>query len=127
MYENTLSVRISMLKTYLKHKYGESIGEGRHRIAFAGKHCIIKMPVHFSTIRANHSEYNRFKNPRSDENGRLARCRLVNLFDIPVIVMEKVEPVRNCLEMPEWAWQFDCGQVGKDSRGNIKAYDYTNF
>lgn len=111
------------LMAHLRSKYGEPIGEGRHRITFASKRVVVKMPKNIGAITASQCEYSMFKNSNGDE--RLARCRMIWLFNVPVIIMEKLDIDIDYRSKPDWAWNYDSGQVGKDRKGNIKAYDYT--
>lgn len=112
------------LKEFLQAKYGEPIGSGRHRLTFASKRVVIKMPWNTEAIAANNSEYRIYKIDLSCRE-RLARCRKIELFGVPVIVMEKLNINIDWREKPSWSMNYDCGQVGKDRKGNLKAYDYT--
>lgn len=115
------------LMARLRSKYGEPVGEGRHRITFASKRVVIKMPKNIGALFANQSEYRSFKQSGGNCGGdaRLARCRMVWMFNVPVIIMEKLDLNIDYRDKPNWAWNFDCGQIGKDRKGNLKAYDYT--
>jgi len=54
----------------------------------------------------------------------LADCRMEFIDDIPVLVMEKVEIVTaSYQDMPDWVGYVDCGQVGRNSKGELVAYD----
>ena len=109
----------------LRRKYGEPIGEGRHRTTFASNCVVIKIPRNNSALIATQSEYRRYKRKDPSESDRLARCRMVTMNDLPVIIMEKLDTSTDYRDKPDWSWQYDTGQVGKDRKGNFKAYDYT--
>lgn len=110
------------LRMRLCKKYGEPVGSGRHRITFASKRVVIKIPKSNAAISANHSEYGRFKLNKGEP---LARCRLVTILGLPVIIMEKLDLSTHWNSLPSWSMSYDCGQVGLDRKGNFKAYDYT--
>lgn len=53
----------------------------------------------------------------------MAKCKLIYIGGIPVIIMEKIDDNEDH-KLPKWAWKYDGGQVGLDKKGNFKAYDY---
>lgn len=111
----------------LRAKYGAPIGEGRHRITFKSKHVVVKMPKHMIAIHASQTEFDRFKRNDPSESGRLARCRMIQMHGVPLIVMERLETNIDYRTKPTWSWDYDAGQIGFDRKGNMKAYDYTTF
>lgn len=115
------------LMNALREKYGEPIGEGRHRITFESKHVVIKMPKNMGGVFAGPTEYHRYKRKDPSERDRLARCRMVTMFDVPVIIMEKLRTDIDYRTKPPWAFEYDCGQIGLDKHGHYKAYDYTTI
>lgn len=90
----------------------------------------MKVPRNEDGIADNHWEHSiRYcGDPYNGKKGRRARCRLIpNTF---LLVMEYVEPAwsedikAKLGEIPAWVGAIDCGQVGFDRKGNLKAYDY---
>ncbi len=73
----------------------------------------------------NENEAERYKSGYWLKQHLLAKCKLIYVGGIPVLVMEFVKQIPY-KEMPDWADFIDCGQVGYNRRGNIVAYDYGN-
>lgn len=117
----------NMLMLRLRAKYGSPIGEGRHRITFAGDRIVLKMPKNLAAIDASQTEFARYKRKDPSESRYLAHCRLLWMYGVPVIAMEKLDTDIDYRTKPEWSWAYDSGQVGLDRKGNFKAYDYTTF
>lgn len=102
------------------------LGEGSNRIVFRRKNSkwVLKIPLNPAGMNDNDAEdhyYRKWKH-KSD---KMARCRLVQLMDVPCLIMEyvntEVGPLKN---LPEWTLFVDCQQVGYNSHGKLVAYDY---
>lgn len=116
-----------VLMTRLREKYGEPIGEGRHRITFESERVVIKMPKNIGACWASQTEYNRYKRKDPSESSYLAHCRLLWMYGVPVIIMVKLDTKLDYRTKPQWSWEYDAGQIGRDRKGNLKAYDYTTI
>ena len=111
------------LKEILSHFENRfpSIGRGRNRIAFSiGKNYIAKIPLNEEGFYDNYFERCSFKNRRNPQYP-YARCRMCGDF---VLIMEKLDLKVNKKDLPDWVKWVDCAQVGYDSRGILKIYDY---
>jgi len=116
--------------TRLNRKYGHPAC-GRHRCTFSSKAVVIKVPLNQGGVAANSREYQLWKeqvaqgysDPREI---RYSRSRIIYVHDLPLLVMQKLDIARSYEQgpMPDWAGWVDCGQVGKDKRGNWRAYDF---
>lgn len=105
----------------MTNKFGQP-ESGRNRTVFKGKTIVFKVPHNSYGIHDNEYEYRTFKS--SPNNDKLARCKLVHINDIPILLMIKVDtniPLKN---LPDWSKFYDCFQVGKNKKGKYKAYDY---
>mgnify|MGYP003344102627 CR=1 FL=1 len=51
------------------------------------------------------------------------KCKIIEIRDIPILVMEYVKQLPY-KDQPDWAAMIDGGQVGKNKKGNIVAFDY---
>jgi hypothetical protein len=104
----------------------EFIGEGRNRKVYRHKNYVIKIPINEYGDLDNLRESLEYKRNR-EKNGKswdiLGRCKLLKNG---YLLMEYIELVDNpySKDMPEWVSFIDCGQVGYDKRGRLKAYDY---
>jgi len=108
---------------YLKSRYGVPIGEGRHRITFESKYCVVKLPHNMEGCHSNLHEAFCYNNNIS-ERDRLAKCKIVNFYCFPLLIMQKLNLDFSWTEHPSWASYYDCHQVGRSRRGDWKAYDY---
>lgn len=72
---------------------------------------------------ANEDEYQNQNHPENKH----AKCKLIHMKQsgIPILIMEKVNI--SVKDKPDWAWCYDCGQVGTDKKGRFKAYDYNVY
>lgn len=107
------------------------LGYGRHRATYDNGKTVIKIPRHENGFGDNRYEAKMFKQFRTEADGngvRFARCKLLKDGSL---VMEKLMDdyykVRAKAEFPKWAGYIDCGQVGIDSKGVFKAYDYADY
>lgn len=106
---------------------------GRNRITFMFSTYVVKLPWTFDGFTDNDWEgsiSNIPDAPYSDWEIQYARTRLCYVGEIPVLFMERVEPLsgRRVVERfgyePEWVSFVDCGQVGLTRSGRLVAYDY---
>ena len=117
----------------LTQKYGEPIGQGKDRIVFARGRVVIKVPKSESGVCANYQEKKKFDESMkdTDHSTRIyAKCRLVHYRDVPLLVMERLKPVKyseiKAGGLPDWAWKVDALQVGHNKKGKMKAFDYAD-
>lgn len=108
-----------------KAKFGEPIGNGRHRVVFRDGEFVLKVPFRASGIDANFYEDNTHSNNPHEPR---ASCSLDSelaeeLGSSCVLRMEYVEHVGSS-PTPDWTWSVDCGQVGRTKDGRIVAYDW---
>lgn len=115
--ESKIDVWIALVK-----KYGTPF-PGRHRVAFSNGRCVFKFPINDYGYHDNAWEYHKFRN-RTEKSLPMARCRIIDIKEIPVLVMEFVTQVPYGKDMPSWADFIDCQQVGWNKKGEIVAYDY---
>lgn len=120
----------------LIRKYGNPIGCGLSRLCFASKYCVIKVPINDEGYCDNKCEYisyiqgyEAYNKILSLEVGleqelRFAKCRLITIQGIEVLLMEKLDTQSDRHLLPDWADFIDCQQVGLDRKGQWKAYDY---
>lgn len=98
---------------------------GRHRCVFISnnREVVIKIPNCSMGIMANEDEYQNQNHPENKH----AKCKLIHMKQsgIPILIMEKVNI--SVKDKPDWAWCYDCGQVGTDKKGRFKAYDYNVY
>lgn len=105
---------------FFKSKF-PNVGRGRNRIAFSiSKKYIAKIPLNEEGVYDNCFERRSFKNRRNPQYP-YARCRMCGDF---VLIMEKLDLKINKKYLPDWVKWVDCAQVGYDSRGILKIYDY---
>lgn len=99
-------------------KYGKP-SYGRNRAVFNSKHHVIKFPRRWDGFIDNDWE-------ASVSHETLAKGRLITIRGIDILVQEKLNiPEKvDYSTMPEWVNGVDCGQVGYDKNGNLKAYDF---
>lgn len=111
------------------------LGSGRGRSTYVytrrgrDSRIVVKLPLGEFGERCNKYEAECWKHGHSHlQRDKLARCRLVWVQSVPVIVMTRVDPVRTPLDdtrpVPNWAYVVDCQQVGTTPRGRLVAYDY---
>jgi hypothetical protein len=137
-----LEKRYKRLIKFLESKQSEKLGQGCSREVFIHpfkKGWVIKVPFPGS-LRANFGEV------RTARSGRYptAKCRMVSLFDLPCVEMERVEiistpadfGIRREAELAkiramtgkkarwqDWFDEIDCHQIGVTKAGKIVAYD----
>jgi hypothetical protein len=82
------------------------------------------VPINTYGIDDNYFEYENQNNQQWVGNRARNRMIVLPKSGIPIIVMEKLNIDIHFEELPDWAWDYDSGQVGKDRRGRFKAFDY---
>jgi len=93
--------------------------EGRNRKVYQiNSNQIIKVPKNIEGLGDNHREAILYS--KHDEN-LLAECSITSGG---LLIMELINVNVSISDLPDWAGFFDCHQVGLDSNGNFKAYDY---
>ena len=107
----------------LVKKYGPPFPTGRHRAVFSNGRNVFKYPINDYGFHDNAWEYRKYSN-RTDKSFPMARCRIIDIKEIPILVMEFVEQVPYGKDMPSWADFIDSQQVGWNKKGDIVAYDY---
>jgi hypothetical protein len=104
----------------LTQKYGEP-DVGTTRACFISKRCVIKFPINDRGERANDWE-------GSVSADHLARGRYITIDGFVCVIQEKLNVDiwngKTYKDFPEWVGSIDCGQVGYDSKGNLKAFDF---
>ena len=123
----TMQERIEKSLKEAKEKY-MFLAEGRQRIVFLkDNQWVIKVPKDEWGLLSNEQEFNRYKLfGKIGDIVAYAECYLQDDENgISLLVMEKVEqlPIK---DQPDWAKYVDCGQVGKNTKGEIVAYDYAD-
>lgn len=106
---------------------------GRNRIAFMFNTYVVKLPWSDDGFGDNDWEGSVSNDPTSPDNEwniQYARTRLHYEGEIPVLFMERVQPLttKGIVDRfgaePEWVMSVDCGQVGINRQGRLVAYDY---
>ena len=116
------------------------LGAGRSRATYVyarrgrESRIVVKVPLGQYGEQCNQSELtNRRFGYGSLKPEKLARCRLVWVHSVPVIVMTRVTPLRTPYRtdanyaydpVPDWAYSLDAEQCGTTPRGRIVAFDY---
>ena len=114
-----------MLGYRLLKKYGSKTHTGSTRKVFFSKRHVIKMPLDSYSEHFNVNEYHLYKSGYNKD--KYARCRLIKINGINVLVMEKliIDTEIDYHLLPDWCnYLFDGRQVGYDKKGNIKIFDY---
>lgn len=107
---------------YLGGKGWVRIGEGTSRTVYVKKKkmdYVIKVPIIKEAQQENQNE-----SKLSKKESRYAHCRLIKLFGIDCLLMEYLDPDITGPGVPTWSTHVDCRQVGRNSDGKWKAYDF---
>lgn len=108
----------------------ESFEVGRNRVTFMFRTYVVKLPITCAGIGDNDWEGSVSNIPGEQGYVQYARTRLHYKGDMPILFMERVEPVsgKQIVERmgfePDWVYSVDCGQVGFNRAGRLVAYDY---
>lgn len=98
-------------------------GFSRHVFLSRSGKNVVKVPANYKGVEDNHREarlWSRWKRGPDTNGIRYAKCRIVPGTD--VLIMELVEETTGD-NRPRWADYVDSGQVGRNQRGEIVAYD----
>lgn len=101
----------------------EVVGRGNTRLVIKrpNSNWVIKLPIREKGKEDNEMEYFLFKSGTRPAVQK-AKCKLVYIKELPLLLMEFVIPIDS--DFPQWAFQVDNKQVGKNRNGRIVAYDY---
>lgn len=123
-WQSALDRRLRELSRFsaLIERWTEQYGEprcGRHRAVFFDGDRVLKAPRNHDGCLAN------LREATWDQAGvKLARCRLLDEFEFPVLEMERVVPASlPAALLPAWASEVDCAQLGWSNDGSLVAYD----
>ena len=104
----------------LEKKYGEP-EVGTTRAVFFSKKHVVKVPINDKGEYVNDYE-------GSVSSDIYARGRWVEIEGFICVIQERLD--LSCLKnfsyknFPDWVGNIDCGQVGHDRKGNLKAFDF---
>jgi len=99
------------------------IGEGRHRAVFEkDENWVIKVPMDEYGLNDQYHERNTYQ--KEKDSGLYAACYIEHDDDLPLLIMERVNPVTDYKNLPKWTYHIDCQQVGYTSDGRLVAYDF---
>lgn len=125
----TVLEELSELSEYLTARFGLPIGSGRNRTVWkTSKGNVVKVPRNW-----NGAVDNEFESMNSDKTlgyEILGKTKCFYIDGIAILVMEYLERA-SCEEVNEyigssfdWTDFIDCGQVGFNKNGQLRAYDY---
>lgn len=107
---------------------------GTKRATYISNSVVFKLPVDIEGFRENDWEGSVCGlNVGTEYEIPIAKSRLIFRDDIPVVVMEKVEPLflsqikERFGEIPAFVSWVDMGQVGLTRQGKLVAYDYADL
>lgn len=101
------------------------LGAGKNRIVFRRpeKNWVLKIPINPNGEIDNGYESDLYQRYQKHST-RFAKCYYLELHGIGCQIMEYVYPLTDGNPLPPWTKYLDCQQVGRNSQGNIVAYDY---
>lgn len=121
---------IEALSEKLQNIYASRFGKplcGRQRACFVGEEFVYKVPLDQEGIDSNYHEAVEYEQQVATQDTfiPIAACWIEeNGTNLPVLVMERVEPAKQKLkELPEWVSWVDCAQVGYTKNNQLVAYD----
>lgn len=130
---NYWDVYVSEMKKFLENRNYKYVGEGRNRIVFEGKDSkyVIKIPKSDNGVYDNTREYNTYTESMKKDTKLLKiypNVRLINVIH-PLVVMEKLNTdvdLKKVENDEEYWWVdfIDLQQVGYNTKGKLKAYDF---
>ena len=125
----TIMDELEYFGLYLTKRFGNPIDSGRNRTVWkTNNNNVIKVPRCGDGITDNEWEC-----AVSDDSlgfEILGKTKMLIVNDIPIVVMEyltpaNIEEINNYIGNDyNWTLSIDCGQVGFDCNGKLKAYDY---
>lgn len=110
------------VKKYLKEIGFKYAGDGKSRKVYYRNSIVVKIPKFSEAQLENSCEWKAYKKSK-DRGDEYASCRLFSLFSINLLMMERVEVLDKEIDK-SWVKKLDENQVGVDSDGNLKAFDY---
>lgn len=134
----TASKRIANLQQWLITNKYQRLGEGVTRVTYVkgDSKTVIKVPKEPYNVAANMGEVKFAKKPL--HGIKVAKCSLKMMMGVPVVEMERVEPlatptwsndrvINKLAQKYPWICWVDCNQVGKNSKGEVVAFDVGNY
>lgn len=125
----TVLKELKELSEYLTARFGLPIGSGRNRTVWkTNKGNVVKAPRNWDGVVDNE-----FENSTSDESlgyEILGKTGCFYVKGIPILVMEYLkdasrEEIDDYIGSSfDWTGSIDCGQVGFNKDGQLRAYDY---
>lgn len=122
MLDDMEEIRTQTIRT-LQLKYGKP-AYGRNRATFFSKKFVIKVPINQYGDLDNTWEAKHFKT-----EPYYTKTRLIQINGLYCVMAEKLDRINPYSDqhrgsMPPWVDWVDCGQVGYDRKGRLKAYDF---
>lgn len=112
----------NLLLARLTEKYGKS-RIGTTRSCFFSKHFVLKFPINDRGEFCNDWE-------GSVSADYLAKGRWLEIEGFICVMQERLVEAdwkdKTYADFPDWVGSIDCGQVGYDSKGNLKAFDFAH-
>ena len=93
---------------------------GRNRATFISKKIVIKFPLN-DDGEINNSVEATFVSDKTAKGRRIILNGFICVIQEKIIIFDYPVDVTN---FPEWTKDIDSGQIGCDSTGNFKAYDF---
>ncbi len=110
-----------------RERYGEPIGEGRHRIVFVDGDFVVKCPTKESGVSACDHELYGAHFPEMYAKVSLDPLS-TEVSPINLVRMEHVDHVGwGGEDLPSWTNMIDCGQFGYTKDGRLVAYDWERY
>jgi hypothetical protein len=109
-------------------RFGFPIGETKNRMVFANKRNVFKLPMNVYGWSDNAMECYKFKQAwrLQDKKCNLARCRIIDITEVPILIMQRLYPIPEDMKLPDWVDFIDSQQVGLSRDGRILAFDYAS-
>lgn len=110
----------------LQRRYSSMRGRTRACYDIPGEY-VLKVPLNDMGCWDNQSEARTYQKAQGSSDTRgpfYAKCKLDYIWDIPVLLMERVTLPQSLEALPDWTSWVDCRQVGYTSAGDLVAYDY---
>jgi hypothetical protein len=141
-YEKSFNKAFKRAVAFLESKGAKPLFYGCHRAAMIRGNVIYKLPRHSDGIEANFEEdyfFNKMckhkefalRQNRNDDTGRIlgfARCKLIWIKKIPVLMMERLTPLhREDFRLTADMKTLDGGQFGETKRGDFLCFDYSRI
>lgn len=120
-YDNDILIDVKNIIRQIDRKF-EFIGMGCNRATFRiSPNNVIKILLNDFGFNDNSFEARSKKNI----DFGIPRSKIILVDDIPLLVMEYIEPVifDDITNYPEWSDFVDCRQIGYNNKGQLLAYD----